>query len=119
MKKQQIAGVALAAVLVLGIAMFAGYQSTRYPRTLQAANQAVQAGQEAEAVALYEKAVNVSPKKAEAYLALADTARIFLRRLRSFLLGVRWARGDRLTHKASHRFWFWPAGTWGALVGSG
>ena len=72
MKKQQIAGVVLAAVLVLGIATFAGYQSTRYPRTLKAANQAVQAGQEAEAVALYEKAVNVSPKKAEAYLALAE-----------------------------------------------
>ena len=72
MKKQQIAGVALAAVLVLGGAAFAGYQSTRYPRTLKAANQAVQAGQEAEAVALYEKAVNVSPGKAEAYLALAD-----------------------------------------------
>ena len=72
MKKQQIAGVVLAAVLVLGGAAFAGYQSTRYPRTLKAANQAVQAGQEAEAVALYEKAVNVSPKKAEAYLALAD-----------------------------------------------
>ena len=72
MKKQQIAGVVLAAVLVLGIAMFAGYQSTRYPRTIQAANQAVQAGQEAEAVALYEKAVNVSPGKAEAYLALAE-----------------------------------------------
>ena len=72
MKKQQIAGVALAAVLVLGGAAFAGYQSTRYPRTLKAANQAVQAGQEAEAVTLYEKAVNVNPKKAEAYLALAD-----------------------------------------------
>ena len=72
MKKQQIAGVALAAVLVLGGAAFVGYQSTRYPRTLKAANQAVQAGQEAEAVALYEKAVNVSPGKAEAYLALAD-----------------------------------------------
>ena len=72
MKKQQIAGVAFAAVLVLSSATFAGYQSTRYPRTLQAANRAVQAGQEAEAVSLYEKAVNVSPKKAEAYLALAD-----------------------------------------------
>ena len=72
MKKQQIAGVVLAAVLVLGGAAFAGYQSTRYPRTIQAANQAVQAGQEAEAVALYEKAVNVSPGKAEAYLALAE-----------------------------------------------
>lgn len=63
MKKQQIAGVVLAAVLVLGGAAFAGYQSTRYPRTLKAANQA---GQEAEAVSLYEKAVNVSPRKAEA-----------------------------------------------------
>ena len=72
MKKQQILGVVFAAVLVLGSAAFAGYQSTRYPRTLQAANRAVQAGQEAEAVSLYEKAVNVSPKKAEAYLALAD-----------------------------------------------
>ena len=72
MKKQQIAGMVFAAVLVLGFATFAGYQSTRYPRTLQAANRAVQAGQEAEAVSLYEKAVNVSPKKAEAYLALAD-----------------------------------------------
>ena len=51
-----------------------------------------------------------------AHLALADTARIFLRPLRRFLLGVRWARGDRLTHKASHRFWFWPAG---ALAGAG
>ena len=69
MKKQQIAGVVFAAVLVLGGAAFAGYQSTRYPRTIQAANQA---GQEAEAVSLYEKAVNVSPRKAEAYLALAD-----------------------------------------------
>lgn len=72
MKKQQIAGVVFAAVLVLGGAAFAGYQSTRYPRTIQAANQAVQAGQEAEAVSLYEKAVNVSPRKAEAYLALAE-----------------------------------------------
>ena len=48
-----------------------------------------------------------------AHLALADTARIVLRPRLRFLLGVRWARGDRLTHKASHRFWFWPAGVWG------
>ena len=54
-----------------------------------------------------------------AHLALADTARTFLRPRRRLLPGVRWARGDRLTHKASHRFWFWPAGAWGALACSG
>ena len=54
-----------------------------------------------------------------AYLALADTARIVLCPRLRFLLGVRWARGDRLTHKASHRFWFWQACARGALAGSG
>ena len=49
------------------------------------------------------------------YLALADSARIVSRvvlcPLTCFPLRLRRVGGDRLTHKASHRFWFWPAGT--------
>ena len=56
MKKQQIAGVALAAVLVLCGAAFAGYQSTRYTRTVQKAEQEWQLGDTEEAIPIYEKA---------------------------------------------------------------
>ena len=46
-----------------------------------------------------------------AQLALADAARIVSRIILCPLvcLGLRRGRGDRLTHKASHRFGFWSA----------
>ena len=56
-----------------------------------------------------------------AQLALAGAAcivsRIILCPLACFPLGLRRGRGDRLTHKASHRFWFWSAaGRWQVLT---
>ena len=50
MKKQKLAAVVLAAGLVLGIAVFAGYESTRYTRTVQAAEQEWQLGDTEEAI---------------------------------------------------------------------
>ena len=72
MKKQKLAAVVLAAGLVLGIAVFVGYESTRYTRTVQAAEQEWQLGDTEEAIPIYEKAIRMKPKRAEAYLSLAE-----------------------------------------------
>ena len=72
MKKQKFAAVVLAAGLVLGIAVFVGYESTRYTRTVQAAEQEWQLGDTEEAIPIYEKAIRMKPKRAEAYLSLAE-----------------------------------------------
>ena len=50
MKKQKLATVVLAAGLVLGIAVFVGYESTRYTRTVQAAEREWQLGDTEEAI---------------------------------------------------------------------
>ena len=50
MKKQKLVAVVLAAGLVLGIAVFVGYESTRYTRTVQAAEQEWQLGDTEEAL---------------------------------------------------------------------
>ena len=72
MKKQKLATVVLAAGLVLGIAVFVGYESTRYTRTVQKAEQEWQLGDTEEAIPIYEKAIRMKPKRAEAYLSLAE-----------------------------------------------
>ena len=72
MKKQKLATVVLAAGLVLGIAVFVGYESTRYTRTVQAAEREWQLGDTEEAIPIYEKAIRMKPKRAEAYLSLAE-----------------------------------------------
>lgn len=72
MKKQKLVAVVLAAGVVLGAAVFAGYESTRYTRTVQAAEQEWQLGDTEEAIPIYEKAIRMKPKRAEAYLALAE-----------------------------------------------
>ena len=72
MKKQKLAAVVLAAGLVLGIAVFVGYESTRYTRTVQKAEQEWQLGDTEEAIPIYEKAIRMKPKRAEAYLSLAE-----------------------------------------------
>ena len=72
MRKQKLVAVVLAAGVVLGAAVFAGYESTRYTRTVQAAEQEWQLGDTEEAIPIYEKAIRMKPKRAEAYLALAE-----------------------------------------------